>query len=85
MNQEPVIIQVSSKTYWGFRHEIPWEKIKRMTCDEVIEELKQNMKTVFQRHNLLVLSEGVDELKLHLCTFPSAPGSTSYACDHPHD
>ena len=61
-----LIVQISAKTYWGFRHYIPREFSDVMTHNEIIQDTKRKMKEFFQEHNLIELKEGVDRLNLHI-------------------
>jgi len=75
------ILQISAKTYWGFRVDISKEDISFLTIDEIILHVKNQMKSFFKLHNLLELKEGVDNLNLHIHNY-DIQDPVIYLCDH---
>jgi len=77
-----ITIQISAKTYWGFKHFIDKNKINFMTHDEIIEETKDKMKKFFKDNNLLELKEGIDKLNLHIHdNINDSNNNIIYLCD----
>jgi len=76
-----VTIQISSKIYWGFNIKIKRKLLKKMTCEEIINYTKIQMKDFFNIHNLLELKEGVDVLNLHIHEDLNDL-NVIYLCDH---
>lgn len=78
--KQKVCIQVSSNIYGGFQYFVPYDRISSEQKDDLIDEIKSEMKTLFKTHNLQILADGIDKLKLHL-HIPSYFTETIYACD----
>lgn len=53
-----------------------------MTSDEIIKEIKIYMKNFFETHNLYILKQGVDNLKLHIHEDISNDKNIIYLCNH---
>jgi hypothetical protein len=83
MTNEYTIIQVSAKIYWGFQMQVEKKKLLVTSIKDIIEELKETMKLFFNCHNLIELSEGVDNLNLYIHQYMTDP--IIYVCDHNHD
>lgn len=82
-----VNIQVSAKTYWGFRTQIKTELFQNLPSHRIIEIVKTEMKSFFRLHNLKELEEGVNKLDLYLHRNETeiGPDNIVYACDHKHE
>jgi hypothetical protein len=52
-----------------------------MSDKDIIDEIKNFMKTFFNIHNLEELRAGIDNLNLHIHDRPPL-GQTIYVCDH---
>jgi len=76
-------VQVSAPIYWGFRYSIKNERITTLSKEDVIQELKEHMKSFFKIHNLEELKDGVDKLELHIHQ-DLLPNTIIYACNHKH-
>ena len=61
-----VIVQVSARYYWGFRCFISLDDIKKMSNDDIVNYVKNEMKIFFKSYNLIDLFEGIDDLELHI-------------------
>jgi hypothetical protein len=61
-----ITVQVSAQYYWGFRSSINIDEIIKMSNDDIINYVKNEMEIFFRSNNLLILSEGVKDLKLHI-------------------
>ena len=61
-----ITIQVSAKYYWGFRCNLSINQIKKMSEEQIVNYVKKEMEIFFKSNNLLDLSDGVKELKLHI-------------------
>ena len=59
-------MQVSAKYYWGFRCNLSINQIKKMSEEQIVNYVKKEMEIFFKSNNLLDLSDGVKELKLHI-------------------
>ena len=83
MNHEKnMVFQISSPIYSGFQYIIPKSNIQNMTSDEIIKEIKIYMKNFFETHNLYILKQGVDNLKLHIHEDITADKNIIYICNH---
>jgi len=82
-----ITIIASAKLFWGFKIELPNE-YSILTKNEqetlVTAEFKLRLKEFFKIHNMQLLMEETDKLKLHLHV-PLIPDALVYACDHCHN
>ena len=81
-----ITFQISAKLYSGFQSKIEKNICDKMTLDEIKKYIKTDMKSFFKKpHDLFILSEGVDDLKLHFHdSFPFSIEKIIYVCDHCH-
>jgi hypothetical protein len=80
-----IVLQISAKTYWGYRYYYLIEEFKNTTNENIIKEVKEAMKLFFESNNLLLLKEGIDNLNLHLHRPENIKeGDIIYICDHEH-
>lgn len=85
-----ITFQISANIYWGFQLKIRKSLVKELikeTNDKLIKYIKDDMKYFFKNNNLLELSEGIDNLKLHFhCNVNEILDSNNiiYVCDHCH-
>lgn len=79
-----ITIQISAKTYSGFKYPIPREYLKNTSDEDLIKEVKQFMKNFFKLHNLYLLEHDVDDLKLHFHESKDTDKDIIYLCDHEH-
>ena len=57
-----------------------------MTHEEIINQIKINMKKFFSNpHDLYILKDGVDKLKLHIHDEIKDTNNIIYLCDHCHN
>lgn len=77
-----ITIQVSAPTYWGYKYQVPRQYALNVDHQNLIQELKTHMKNFFKLHNLMSLSEGVDNLHLHIHQKIEPHHSVVYACCH---
>jgi hypothetical protein len=76
-----ITIQVLTPVYWGYTYKIHNSRIKYMTHQDIIRELKIDMKVFFHTHNLLELKKGIDNLDLHISN-TLEPNTVIFACSH---
>ena len=80
-----ITIQVSAKTYSGFRHLISKDVIRNMSEKDIIDGVKNEMKRFFSSpHDLYLLKSGIDDLQLHLHDQMPFENDIIYLCDHCH-
>lgn len=85
MNDNFITFQISAELYSGFQYKIPKEIVKKMTNKEIIDEVKIYMKNFFGKpHDLYMLKQGVDKLKLHIHDQIEDSNNIVYLCDHCH-
>ena len=77
-----ITIQISAKIYSGYQYKIPKELYPKYSEEEIINEVKIGMKNFFNSHNLYLLSEDIDTLKLHFHDKNTHPDNIIYLCDH---
>lgn len=82
--KDHITIQISVKTYWGFKNYIDKKLIDYMTYEDIVNETKQKMKQFFEENNLLELKEGIDKLNLHIHNLQGelSDNDIIYLCDH---
>ena len=82
--KDHITIQISAKTYWGFKNYIDKKLIDYMTYEDIVNETKQKMKQFFEENNLLELKEGIDKLNLHIHNLQGELSGNDiiYLCDH---
>jgi hypothetical protein len=85
METQFITIQVSAKTYWGFKYKVPMIYALNVTSETLAKETQIYMKNFFDLHNLQELKEGVDKLNLHIHSSISETDTIVYACDHTHN
>ena len=86
MKDDFITFQISAKLYAGFQHKIPFIIAKTMTHEEIINQIKINMKKFFSNpHDLYILKDGVDKLKLHIHDEIKDTNNIIYLCDHCHN
>lgn len=86
MNYDFITFEVSAELYGGFQYKIPFIIAKTMTHEEIINEVKINMKNFFSKpHDLYLLKEGVNKLKLHIHDKIEDSNNIIYLCDHCHN
>ena len=62
-----IIFQISSEIYSGFQYKIPYDICKNMSNEDIIKEIKTNMKHFFTfPHDFYLLRNGIDNLQLHI-------------------
>lgn len=85
MDNNHIMLQISAKTYWGYRYYYSIEEFNDTLDEDIIFNITFSMKIFFEENNLLELKEGVDKLNLHIHR-PSEikGGDIIYICDHEH-
>ena len=80
-----IIIEISAKIYAGFQYKISKNTLKNMKTSDIIDKVKIYMINFFKTHNLYLLQEGVDNMKLHFHTDILFNKNIVYLCDHCHE
>lgn len=73
-------IQISANIYNGFSIDIDNKRLSNMSEKDIIDEIKNIMKVFFLLHNLYELSNGVDNLNLHIHQ-DIIPSEIIYVCE----
>ena len=81
-----ITFQISAETYSGFQYKIPYNICKNMTNEDIIKEIKINMKHFFTYpHDFYLLRNGIDDLQLHIHDDrPFNSNDIVYVCNHCH-
>ena len=80
-----ILFQLSCKLYSGFQYKIDINRIDFMTDEEIIDDIKKELKDILSKYNLQILKEGVNNLSLHIHDdFRNTYKNIVYVCDHEH-